>query len=141
MHEGISKTNEAVEVQLISAVGKVQRFLRFLWQKWWIPVLTVLLALVAEWTYNHFKPPPSTVVARMLVGGKVRIPEGGLYAEEWQNFFGTQVELMQSEKIRRRTVDRLDRLRQNLNSSLIRLEVSQVRKTTIFNLQAIGKNE
>src|SRR5215510_1222482 len=128
MREALSKTNEAVEAQLLSVAGQVQRFFRFLKRKWWILVLTVLLALAAEWAYNRFSPPSATVAARMLVGGKVKIPEGGLYAEEWQNFFGTQVELMQSEKIRRRTLDRLERLRQNQNASPIRLEVSQLRK-------------
>jgi capsular exopolysaccharide synthesis family protein len=141
MSKGITKMNEAVEVQLISIAGQVQRFFRFLWQKWWIPVLTIALAVAAEWGYSYYHPPQANVVSRMLVGGKTKIPEGGLYAEEWQNFFGTQVEIMQSDKIARRTIDRLDRLKQNRNSSPISLEVSQVRKTTIFILQAKGKDE
>jgi capsular exopolysaccharide synthesis family protein len=135
------RPNEAVEAQLVSLAVQVQRFFRFLLRKWWIPVLTVLVALAGEWTYRYVNPPESTVVSRMLVGGKIRIPDGGLFAEEWQNFFGTQVELMESEKIRRRTLDRLDRLRQNQNASPIKLEVTQIRKTTIFMLQANGKNE
>jgi capsular exopolysaccharide synthesis family protein len=76
----------------------------------------------------------------MLVGGKIKIPEGGLYAEEWQNFFGTQVELMQGEKIRRRTLDRLQRLKQTQGESPVNIEVNQIRKTTIFVLQAAGKD-
>jgi capsular exopolysaccharide synthesis family protein len=141
MKPELSKTNEAVEAQLISLAQQVRRFFRILKQRWWILVVTVLLGLTAEWAYNHFNPPGATVLARMLVGGKIRIPEGGLFAEEWQNFFGTQVELMESERISRRTLDRLDRLRENQNASPIRLEVSQVRKTMIFVLQAKGKNE
>src|SRR5215471_21281695 len=141
MNTALSRKDEPVEYQLISMAGHVQRFGRFLRQKWWIPLLTIILGLAAEWSYNHFRPPSVTAVSRMLVGGKVKIPEGGLYAEEWQNFFGTQVELMQGERIRRRTLDRLQRLKQNANSSPITLEVSQLRKTTIFVLVAKGKDE
>src|SRR6516162_9735592 len=79
------------EFSVIALVEQVRRFLHFLVRKWWIPVLTVVLALVGQWVYYHFYPPPAIAVSRMLVGGKVKIPEGGLYAEEWQNFFGTQL--------------------------------------------------
>src|SRR5690349_10582843 len=89
------------------------RFLRFLRKKWWIPVLSVLAAIAAQIIYLHTQPPSHTAVGRMLVGGKVRIPEGGLYSEEWQNFFGTQIEVMKSDKIRQRVLSRLEALNQN----------------------------
>src|SRR5262249_50750018 len=44
------------------------------------------------------------------------------------------------EKIGRRTLDRLQRLKQNRNDSPVRIEVNQIRKTTIFVLQASGKD-
>src|SRR5215510_6228560 len=125
---------------LIELAGRVQRFLHFLKSRWWLVVGAVALGLIAQWTYSHFRPPPAMAVSRMLVGGKIKMPEGGLYAEEWQNFFGTQVELMQGEKIRRRTLDRLQRLKQNQNESPVTIEVNQIRKTTIFVLQATGKD-
>jgi capsular exopolysaccharide family len=140
MKEAKMPETEHGEFSVIALVEQVRRFLHFLAQKWWIPVLTVALALAGQWVYFHFYPPPAIAISRMLVGGKVKIPEGGLYAEEWQNFFGTQLELMQSEKIQGRTLDRIQRLRQNRNQSPIKLEVTQTRKTAIFVLQAKGKD-
>src|SRR5215475_1869200 len=119
------------EFSVVALVEQVRRFLYFLVRKWWIPVLTIALALGGQWIYLHFNPPSAVATARMLVGGKVKIPEGGLYAEEWQNFFGTQGELMGSEKIQRRTLERLQRLRQTRDASLVTLTVTPVRKTTI----------
>jgi capsular exopolysaccharide synthesis family protein len=128
------------EFSVLALVEQVRRFLHFLVRKWWIPVLTVALALVGQLVYIHFYPPSAVATSRMLVGGKVKIPEGGLYAEEWQNFFGTQGELMGSEKIQRRTLERLQRLRQTKDASQVTLTVNPVRKTTIFALKAIGKD-
>ena len=116
------------------------RFLRFLRRKWWIPAFSVLAAIAAQLIYFYAQPPSHTAVGRMLVGGKVKIPEGGLYSEEWQNFFGTQIEVMKSDKIRQRALARLEALNQTKNASSIRLEVSQIRRTAIFVLQAIGKD-
>jgi capsular exopolysaccharide synthesis family protein len=140
MNASLSSSGENADSPLITLAGRAQRFLHFLKSRWWIVVGAVALGLLGQWAFNHFWPPPVLVVSRMLVGGKIRIPDGGLYAEEWQNFFGTQVELMQGEKIRRRTLDRLRRLKQNQNESPVKIEVSQIRKTTIFVLQATGKD-
>ncbi len=140
MKTSLPPSGESDDSPLIALAGRAQRFLHFLKSRWWIIVGTIALGLLGQWVYNHFWPPPALAVSRMLVGGKIRIPEGGLYAEEWQNFFGTQVELMQGEKIRRRTLDRLRRLKQTQNESPVKIEVTQIRKTTIFVLQASGKD-
>jgi succinoglycan biosynthesis transport protein ExoP len=141
MKEAITTLGEGTNYPLISMVGLGRRFVHFLKRRWWIPLITVALALGAQWLYTWYRPPAAMAVSRMLVGGRTRIPEGGLYTEEWQNFYGTQVELMQGEKIRRRALDRLQRLRQTQNESPVHLEVTQPRKTTIFVLQATGKDQ
>jgi len=140
MKPPLTSSGESADSPLFVLMGQAQRFLHFLKSRWWIVIGAVAVSLLGQWTYNHFWPPPARAVSRMLVGGKIKIPEGGLYAEEWQNFFGTQVELMQGEKIRRRTLDRLQRLKQNRNESPVKIDVNQIRKTTIFVLQASGKD-
>src|SRR5581483_545239 len=141
MKEAIATLSEGTNYPLISLIGLSRRFLYFLKRLWWVPTLAVALGLGAQWVYTYFRPPAAIAQSRMLVGGKIRIPEGGLYAEEWQNFFGTQVELMQGDKIRRRALDRLQRLKQTKNESPVHLEVTQPRKTTIFVLEATGKDQ
>jgi succinoglycan biosynthesis transport protein ExoP len=140
MNATIPSPSEDAGSGYFALIWRAERFFHFLRSRWWIVISAVALGLVGQWAYNHFWPPPARAVSRMLVGGKIKIPEGGLYAEEWQNFFGTQVELMEGEKIRRRTLDRLQRLKQNKNESPVKIEVNQIRKTTIFVLQATGKD-
>ena len=40
----------------------------------------------------------------MMVSGKININEGSMYSEELLNFFGTQIELMQSGEVRSRAL-------------------------------------
>src|SRR5215813_9372445 len=133
--------SENGEFSVTSLIEQVHRFAHFLARKWWIPLTTVILALLFQWAYSWFRPPSALAVSRMLVGGKIKIPEGGLFAEEWQNFFGTQIEIMKSDKIRQRVLKRLQALNQNRYESPIQLQISQLRKTTIFVLQATGKDQ
>jgi capsular exopolysaccharide synthesis family protein len=140
MKTPLTSSGEGLDSPMLAMMGRAQRFLHFLKSRWWIVIGTIAFGLLGQWAYNHFWPPPARAISRMLVGGKIKIPEGGLYAEEWQNFFGTQVELMQGEKIRRRTLDRLQRLKQTQNESPVKIDVNQIRKTTIFVLQASSKD-
>src|SRR5262245_14959505 len=83
---------------------RLRRMVLFLRRKWWIPALLMLLAAAGQFAWVFLQPRSHTAVGRMWVGGKVRLPESSFFSEEWQNFFGTQIELMQSEKIRRRAL-------------------------------------
>jgi polysaccharide biosynthesis transport protein len=100
--------------------------------------LTIILAVAALGLFLVVRPASHSVRGRLLVGGKIRVTEGNLYAEEWQNFFGTQIELLKSEKMRQRVLARLQALRQDRNASPVRVEASQERRTTIINVQATG---
>jgi polysaccharide biosynthesis transport protein len=76
--------------------------------------------------------------ARMMVSGKISLPEGSVYSEELANFFGTQVELMRSGEVRQRAVARLAATQPELQPVSVALEISQLPQTTIFVLRALG---
>lgn len=116
--------------------ARFKRVLLFLRRRWWIPVGIAVVVMGGQTAWVLTRPESHTGVARMWVGGKVRLQEGSLFSEEWQNFFGTQTELMQSEKIRRRVLQVMKGRPGDMGPVPIRVEVSQPRKTTIFNLTA-----
>ena len=121
-----------------AVAARLRRIVLFLRRKWWIPALVMLLAVAGQAAWVLTQPESNTAVSRMWVGGKVRLQESSLFSEEWQNFFGTQTELMQSEKIRRRVLQQMKGRAAEAGQAPIRIEVSQPRKTTIFNLTAVG---
>jgi capsular exopolysaccharide synthesis family protein len=112
--------------------------LSFLRRLWWVPVLTIAIAVGGTAFYLTFQPATYASSARLWVSGKLHIPEGSLYSEELQFFFGTQVELMQSEKIQQRALARVQALNPNLKPSPVRVRVAQSPKSAVFQLSAVG---
>src|SRR5579862_2972444 len=78
------------------------RYRAVLRRGWWIIVLCVSIAMAAQAWWISNQPPQYRSVAKMMVSGRMAIPEGKLYQEEAMNFLGTQVELMQSGAVRSR---------------------------------------
>jgi capsular exopolysaccharide synthesis family protein len=86
---------------------RVQRLVTFLLNYWWIPALTLALGLGAGIALVLWKPPTFVSKARMWETVKLRLPEGSLFAEDVQNFLGTQTELLQSATLRDLALARL----------------------------------
>jgi capsular exopolysaccharide synthesis family protein len=118
--------------------ARLPRLLGFLRRLWWVPVLTLALAVGGTALYLTFQPATYASSARMWVSGKLHIPEGSLYSEELQFFFGTQVELMQSEKMQQRALARVQTLTPEIKPSPVRVRVAQAPKSAMFLLSAVG---
>lgn len=114
------------------------RYIYFTRQLWWVPVLGLALAICGTALFLALRATTYESAAKMFVAGQLKIPEGSLYSEELQFFFGTQVELMQSDKIRQRARDRVKTLDPELVPSPVKLKVSQAPKTSVFNLTVTG---
>jgi capsular exopolysaccharide synthesis family protein len=109
-------------------------------QRWWL-----LLAIVAGCTFAGavwaFQQPPAYLsTARMVMGGRIVVPGGATYSEEWTYFLGTQAEFMKSAEVERRAADRVGTTRPDLAPAPVELNVAPEQNTTIFNLSAIGSS-
>src|SRR5450755_1709171 len=78
------------------------RFLIHLRQRWWVVFSLVALCTFGAAIWYYRQPPSFRSTAKMVVNGKITVPGGATYSEELTNFFGTQVELMQSDEVRHR---------------------------------------
>src|SRR4051794_14190736 len=76
---------------------KFYRYRALLGKFWWIVVFTSCLGLaLGAWQVAR-QATVYVCTARMMVSGKITLPEGATYTEEMNFFMNTQRELMQDE--------------------------------------------
>src|SRR3982751_481824 len=81
-------------------ITRMHRYKSLLLRRWWIPVLTVCLGLFVEAFLIYQTPPQYQSTSKMMLAGKLNIAQGAVYSEDSVNFYGTQVQLMQSAEVR-----------------------------------------
>jgi capsular exopolysaccharide synthesis family protein len=118
--------------------NQLHRYKNLLLTRWWILLLTVGTGLGLQWFLLWHAPPAYQSVGRMIVNVRLSIPNANGYSEELNNFFGTQVALMQSDSVVNRVLLRLQSQKPDLRPSPVAVQVNLSPKTSIFNLQAVG---
>jgi capsular exopolysaccharide synthesis family protein len=116
------------------------RYLGNLRKRWWVVALTISISLCgAAWFVSQL-PPAYLSGGRLMVSGQIRINEGAMYTEELVNFFGTQIELMQSPEVKKRAHARVHGLRPDLAPEDVKLDVGQMPKASLFVMRATGQS-
>lgn len=121
-------------------VTRLHRYKTLLLRRWWIPVLTICLGLFVEAWIDIQTPPSYLSTSKMMMPGQLRIPQGAVYSEESQNFFGTQIQLMQSAEVKRGAEALVRSTHPEMQPVLVTLSIFQRPRTSIFELQAIGRS-
>lgn len=122
-----------------SVLSKLQRFSWTFRKWWWILLITTGLGVSWE-TWNDAKKAPSyRSDARMMVSGKIALPESAPYSEEGITFYGTQSRLMESAPVRQAAAARVESTLPDLRASAVHVSVTQERGTSFFILTAIGE--
>ncbi|MBX3744371.1 MAG: polysaccharide biosynthesis tyrosine autokinase [Verrucomicrobiae bacterium] len=130
-----------------AALRFLRKLLLALRRFWWLPVLTLLLG-AGGGAYLYWTAEPTYVSnARMHEPIRVRLPEGGLFSEDLQNFLGTQSALLQAGPIRDLAMERLRavggvRIPTGPDGQPERVSVrmAPVPKSSVFVLQATGSD-
>src|ERR1700761_7519101 len=84
-----------------SFVTRLHRYKSLLVRRWWIPVLTICLGLFVQAWLIYQTPPSFQSISKMMLAGKLNISQSAVYSEDTVNFYGTQIQLMQSQEVRR----------------------------------------
>jgi succinoglycan biosynthesis transport protein ExoP len=120
--------------------NQMHQYKRIVLKFWWMPLLTIGIGLLVQYLLIKQTKPAFESKARMIVNVKLSIPSANVYSEEYNNFFGTQVALMQSDTVK----DRVNRRLQSSNPDLlpvpVNIDVTLSAKTSIFNLRSVGGN-
>jgi len=120
---------------------RLHRYKNLIKRRWWILVVGVGVGLVYQGFRLVAADPVYISNSRMMVDPQIRIPEKTVYSEELTNFYGTQIELMRSGKVRQRAVERVQALHPDVKPGAVSLQVYQQPQSSIFNFQASGGSQ
>jgi len=118
--------------------SQLHHFKKLLLKYWWILFLAVGLSEGIQMYLLKHVPPAFVSTGKMIVNVKLSIPSANVYSEELNNFFGTQVALMQSDLVVNRVNTHLQAANPELHQVPVSIEVTLSPKTSIFNLRAVG---
>src|SRR5881275_2818230 len=119
-------------------ITRLHRYKSLFLRRWWIPVLTICLGLFVEAFLIYQTPPSYQSTSKMMLAGKLNIAQGAVYSEDSVNFYGTQIQLMQSAEVRRSAESLVRSAHPELQPVPVEIFVLQKPRTSIFDLSAIG---
>ncbi len=126
---------------------RVKKFLIFLREFWWIPLVTLLIAL--GWTAVNFRlsPPQFISKASMLETEKLELPQGANFSDDSDTFLGNLTAVLENPELRNLALVRLAAA--GTNNIItgkdgypipVDISVAAAPKSTVFNIQATGSN-
>ncbi len=123
-----------------SIVTRLHRYKALLIRRWWIPLLTTCLGLfVGAWMI--FQAPNAYLsTSKMMVAGKLNLAQNAVYSEDTNNFYGTQIQVMQSDEVRRGAESVVRATHPELAPVKVNVTVTQRPRTSIFELEAVGSS-
>ncbi|HZR78687.1 MAG TPA: hypothetical protein VFA58_05725, partial [Chthoniobacterales bacterium] len=119
-------------------ITRLHRYKSLLLRRWWIPVLTICLGLFVEAFLIYQTPPQFQSNSKMMMAGKLNIAQGAVYSEDSVNFFGTQIQLIQSSEVKHSAEALVRSSHPELQPVPVEVFVVQKPRTSIFELSAIG---
>lgn len=120
---------------------KILSQVKFLTKRyWWVCLVTLSIAMSYQ-AYSQYADDPLYVSrGKMMVSGRVNLPAKDAYKEEYMNFFGTQLELMTSPKVRSRARERVKTTQPDLEQAEVSVNAKRQEATSIFILTAKGSS-
>ncbi len=122
-----------------SLITRMHRYKALLIRRWWIPVLTICIGLFVQAWLIYQTPPSFQSISKMMLAGKLNISQGAVYSEDSVNFYGTQIQLMQSVEVRHSAESLLRSTHPEMQPVPVEITVVQKPRTSIFELSAIGR--
>lgn len=119
-------------------ITRLHRYKSLLLRRWWIPLLTICLGLFVQAWLIYQTPPSFMSTSKMMLAGKLNISQNAVYSEDTVNFYGTQIQLMQSQEVRRSAEALVRATHPEMQPVKVEIAVVQKPRTSIFDLQAIG---
>lgn len=107
----------------------------------YLAVVPVCIVAGMLWkVHEHQQQPPRYVSeGRIVVGGRMNLPEGNAFTEELNNFLGTQLEILRGAELMARARQQVQLEQPTLNGTA-QIDATLLRGTSIITVQATGGN-
>lgn len=112
------------------------RVLKLLRKHWWILLACISVGITVQAYLKLKEEPIYRSMARLMVRGQIDIPESGIYQEEYVRFYNTQIDLMQSPRVRSEAYNRVSALYPEMERQPVQLRAYVAPETSIFVIQA-----
>src|SRR5215210_2598436 len=123
-----------------SFITRLHRYKALLLRRWWIPLLTICLGLFVQSWLIYQTPPSFLSTSKMMLAGKLNISQNAVYSEDSVNFYGTQVQLMQSSEVRRSAEALVRSTHPEMQPIRVDISVAQKPRTSIFGPSAARRS-
>jgi succinoglycan biosynthesis transport protein ExoP len=121
-----------------SLLTRFHRYKTLFQRRWWIPLVTICLGLFVQAWLIYQMPPSFLSTSKMMLAGKLNLSQGAVYSEDSVNFYGTQIQLMQSAEVKRSAESLVRSTHPEMQPVPVDITVLQKARTSIFELNAIG---
>ncbi|MDZ4287986.1 MAG: polysaccharide biosynthesis tyrosine autokinase [Prosthecobacter sp.] len=118
--------------------AKFQRYQILLRRRWWFLLLTASIGVCAAALWINGKPVEYRSVAKLVAGGRMVAQGDVSWQESQQDFYGTIIETLESDDIKRKTMNRVHLVQPDIKESEVKIKVSQTKGSAIFNVSASG---
>jgi succinoglycan biosynthesis transport protein ExoP len=126
---------------------RLKKFLFFLRRFWWIPIITLILALGYSIAHFMSQPPEFVSQASLWQTEKLQLPDGASFAQDEDTYFGNLLTVLQSDPLRQLALQRLaaqgtNKITYGKDGNPIQVQVNgfQVPKSSIFIVEATSSN-
>src|SRR5262245_59364285 len=91
----------------LTTVVPKRRFLSYLRERWWVVMVSLACALGIVLVYETIREPSYRSLSQLYISSEVPVNPTGLFTEDSQNYFGTQIELLKSARLRTAVYEQL----------------------------------
>src|ERR1700722_16349267 len=126
---------------------RLKKYLFFLRKFWWIPLITLILALAAAVASFLLSPPEFVSVTSMWETERLQLPDGASFAENQDTYFGTMTAVLQSDTLRQLALTRMTiggtntiAMDKDGNPLDVSITVSQGVRSSVYFVEAVSAN-
>lgn len=123
--------------------AKLQRYKVLLRRRWWFLLLTSCIAVVYAAITVTSSPQEYIAVGKLHVGTQIKIgsDQSPMSSVFLADFYGTQIELLESASLRTKAKERVAMAHPDLKEIDVDIQVTQTKGSSILNVTATGTEE